>query len=70
MPPYEGEGEGEQIVVGATGFSRESLDNAIRAAVHAANQPDGTWFVVGPIKVKSVDDPNVGGYWVTITPGE
>lgn len=70
MSPYEGEGEGEQIVIGATGFSRESLDNAIRAAVHAANQPHGTRFIVGPIKVESVGDPNVGGYWVTITPGD
>ena len=71
MSPYEGEGEGKPTRgAAAVGFSEKSLSDAIRAAVDAADQPDGTWFFVGPIMVKSVDDPNVGGYWVTITPGE
>lgn len=68
--PYDGEGEGKPLGDGvAVGFSAESLDNAIRAAVHAAGQPHGTWFAVSSVTVQSVDDPNVGGYKVIITPG-
>lgn len=71
MSPFQGQNRGgEQITGAATGFSPDSLDDAIRVAVEVANQPHGTRFIVGPIKVLSVDDPNVGGYWVTITPGE
>ena len=70
MPDYEGEGEGKPLGDGvAIGISAESVDNAIRAAVHAANQPHGTWFVVSSVMVQSVNDPNVGGYKVVITPG-
>jgi hypothetical protein len=37
--------------------------------VHAANQRHGTWLRLVSVDVLSVDDPNVGGYKVTITPG-
>lgn len=70
MSPYEGEDRHGKRIEGAAaiGFSPDSLDDAFRAAVDAAGQPHGTVFVVGPIKVLSVDDPRPGGYWVTITP--
>ena len=46
-----------------------SLDEAIRAAVHASRAPAGTKFVLSYIEVETVDDPNVGAYKVIITPG-
>ena len=68
---YEGEGKAEafEVMEGrvAIGYSRESIDDAIRAAVHEADMPSGTRFVVTQIEVESVDDPNVGGYKVIMT---
>lgn len=45
----------------------ETLDDAVRQAVNNANQPDGTWLVLGPIAVLSVGDPNVGAYKATVS---
>ena len=65
---YTGEGEGRLAVV-AVGESRESLDNALRAAVHATDVPEGTTLVVTRIEVVTVGDPNVGSYKVTVAGG-
>ena len=43
---YTGEGEGRVKGVEVEGKSRESLDNALRAAVHASGVEDGTTLVV------------------------
>lgn len=51
------------------GVSRENLDDAMRKAVHAANQPHKTWLKVHSIEVLSVDDPNIGAYKVGLGPG-
>ena len=69
--PYEGEDleEGGRQLDAFEGVSRESIEDAIKKAVHAANQEHGTWLRLVSIDVLSVDDPNVGGYKVTITPG-
>jgi flavin-binding protein dodecin len=70
--PYEGENfveGGRQSEDFFEGLSRESLDDAIRKAVHTANKSHGTWLRLVSIHVLSVDDPNVGGYKVTVTPG-
>ncbi len=64
---YEGEGEGKSHAF--VGTSRESLDNAIRAAVHASGADHGTVFVVSQIEVVTEGDPNVGSYKVVLTPG-
>jgi hypothetical protein len=66
---YDGEGEGRVRVVEAEGVSELSLDNALRAAVHASNVPDGTTLVVTRIEVVTKDDPNVGSYKVTVSSG-
>jgi len=66
---YEGEGEGWVKGVEAVGESRESLDNALRAAVHASGVPDGTTLVVTRIEVVTIGDPNVGSYKVTVSGG-
>jgi flavin-binding protein dodecin len=79
---YTGEGEAEELAPTFRfdfrgepetrsyfiGYSREGIDNAIRKAVDHANKPSGTTFVVTQIEVISVDDPNVGGYRVILTP--
>ena len=69
--PYRGGGKGEPFGEDGSfmGTSGVSIDDAIRAAVDAARQPQGTWFHIGTVAVESVDDPNVGGYKVIITPG-
>ena len=67
---YEGEGYGKaRIVEEFQGESRESLDNALRAAVHASGVPDGTTLVVTRIEVVTIGDPNVGSYKVTVSDG-
>ena len=79
--PYDGEGEAEELTPEFRfgfgkleersyfiGYSQENLDNAIRKAVDRANKPSGTTFVITQIEVISVDDPNVGGYRVMLTP--
>jgi len=64
-PEFEGEEvEGSYFL----GYSRQSLDDAIDAAVNKANKKPGTTFVVTQIEVVSVGDPQVGGYRVMITP--
>ncbi len=61
--------EGGRSLDGAfEGISRRSIDDAIRRAVDEAKQPHGTWLRIDRIEVLSVDDPNVGGYKVEITP--
>jgi flavin-binding protein dodecin len=71
--PYEGEdleeGGRERDERTFEGVSRASLDDAMKKAVHAANQPHGTWLKVHNIQVLSVDDPNIGAYKVDVTPG-
>jgi flavin-binding protein dodecin len=70
--PYEGEGldeGGRRSEDVFEGVSRENIEDAIKKAVHAANKSHGTWLRVVGIQVLSVDDPNVGGYKVTVTPG-
>jgi hypothetical protein len=64
---YKGEGEGKLLGVEAEGVSQESLDNALRAAVHASGVEDGTTLVVSKIEVVTKGDPNVGSYKVTVT---
>jgi hypothetical protein len=70
---YEGPGSAEtgsfmerRFIMGR---SEKGIDDAIRAAVHTADMPPGTTFVVTHIEVDTVGDPNVGGYKVLITPG-
>ena len=65
---YEGEGEGRARIVEMVfeGESTESLDNALRAAVHASNVKDGTTLVVTQIEIVTVGDPNIGSYKVTL----
>ena len=64
---YRGEGKGWVRVVEAVGESNESLDNALRAAVHASGVDEGTTLVVTKIEVVTVGDPNVGSYKVTVS---
>jgi hypothetical protein len=67
---YEGEGYGKaRIVEEFQGESRECLDNAIRAAVHASGVEEGTTLLITQIEVVTVGDPNVGSYKVTVRPG-
>ena len=66
---YTGEGEGRVTSVEAVGESRESLDNALRAAVHASGVEVNTTLVVTRIEVVTVGDPNVGSYKVTVAGG-
>jgi len=70
---YEGPGKAEgrhlmdrHYIIGE---SPKGIDDALRAAVHHADMPSGTTFIVTQMEVVSVDDPNVGGYRVIITPG-
>jgi hypothetical protein len=64
-PAFDGEPlEGEYFV----GYSRETLGDAIDAAVNRANKKPGTKFVVTQIEVVSEGDPHVGGYSVILTP--
>jgi len=70
--PFEGEGideGGRRAEDIFEGVSRETLDDAIKKAVHAANKSHGTWLRIASISVLSVDDPNVGAYKVIVTPG-
>ena len=66
---YEGEGIGrakfEEVFEGE---SEESLDNALRAAVHASGVKEGTKLVVTEIEIVTVGDPNIGSYKVTVKP--
>ncbi len=71
---YEGNAKGEPLTV-FVGISERgdteagaSLDEAIRAAVHASRARPGTRFVLSHIEVETTDDPNVGAYKVIITP--
>lgn len=64
---YNGEGSGEKGPGNSwKGTSKQKIDNAIRAAVHASGAPDNTTFVVTEIKVTTKGDPNVGSYSVII----
>ena len=65
---YDGEGEGWVKVLEAVGESEVSLDNALRAAVHASGVPDKTTLVVTRIEIVTKDDPNIGSYKVTVSP--
>jgi flavin-binding protein dodecin len=68
---YEGPGNAESIDFMdrryIIGNSPKGIDDAIRVAVHKADMPSGTTFIVTLIEVESVDDPNVGGYKVVLT---
>ena len=66
---YTGEGEGRVKGVQVEGTSFESLDNAMRAAVHASRVEEGTTLVVTKIEVVTIGDPNVGSYKVTVAGG-
>lgn len=64
-PAFEGERlEGSCII----GYSRDTLEGALNAAVNHANRDPGTTFVVTQIEVVSEADPHVGGYKVILTP--
>jgi flavin-binding protein dodecin len=69
---YEGPGSAESIGFMdrryIIGNSPKGIDDAIRVAVHEADMKPGTTFIVTHIEVESVDDPNVGGYKVVLTP--
>jgi hypothetical protein len=56
--------EGSCIV----GYSRDTLEGALNAAINHANRDPGTTFVVAQIEVVSEGDPHVGGYKVILTP--
>ncbi len=66
---YEGEGKGrakfEEVFEGE---SEESLDNALRAAVHASGVEEGTRLVITQIEIVTVGDPNIGSYKVIVKP--
>lgn len=64
---YRGEGKGEPIAA-FQGTSAESIDDAIRAAVHASGADPGTKLIVTRIEVETVGDPNVGSYRVILSP--
>jgi hypothetical protein len=66
---YEGSGEG--MAHSYKGKSRESVDDAIRAAVGAMPEdtPEGTTLVVTRIEVTTEGDPHVGSYVVHLSPG-
>jgi flavin-binding protein dodecin len=64
---YDGRGKGQPIAF--RGESPDSLDDAIRAAVHASGAEPGTRLVVTHIEVETIDDPNVGSYRVTLSAG-
>lgn len=64
---YEGRGTGETISI--RGESPDSIDDAIRAAVHASGAREGTVFAVTHIEVTTIDDPNVGSYRVVLSAG-
>jgi hypothetical protein len=64
---YDGEGSGKHITA-FEGKSKTSIDDAIRAAVHASDVPSGTKLVITYIEVETVDDPNVGSYKVILGP--
>ena len=63
---YKGEGKGRAIKA-FVGESEESLDNAIRAAVHASRVKPKTRLVVTHIEVVTVGDPNIGSYRVVLS---
>jgi hypothetical protein len=66
---YEGEGKGRaKIEELFEGESEESLDNALRAAVHASGVEEGTRLVITQIEIVTVGDPNIGSYKVTVKP--
>jgi len=67
---YTGEGEGRVKGVEVEGMSMDSLDNAMRAAVHASGVEEGTTLVVTKIEVVTKGDPNVGSYKVTLSSGD
>lgn len=69
--PFEGEGieeGGRQAEDVFEGVSRDTVEDAIAKAVHAANKSHGTWLRVVSISVLSVDDPNVGAYKAVVGP--
>ncbi len=65
---YEGEGKGGKQI-SFRGTSKVSIDNALRAAVHASGAKPRTTFVVTHIEVTTKGDPNVGTYSVVISRG-
>jgi hypothetical protein len=65
---YKGEGRGRPLTV-FVGESHESLDNAIRAAVHASDVEEHTKLVITHIEVETVGDPNIGSYRVVLSKG-
>lgn len=68
---YKGKGRGKALGDGVfTGKSKESLDDAIRAAVSSIpvqRARTRKTFVVTSITVDVVGDPNVGAYSVTVS---
>jgi flavin-binding protein dodecin len=66
MMPYNGEGEGRKLGT-FVGESKESLDNAIRAAVRDTDLPEESILVVSHIEVTTVGDPNIGSYKVILS---
>ena len=65
---YEGRGEGRPVA-SFEGVSKESLDDAIRAAVGSSDVEDGTTLIVSHIEVTTVGDPNIGSYKVVLHHG-
>jgi len=61
--------EGRAFYWGRSQGENANLHDAIAAAVHKADLPDGTPFSVVYSEVGSVGDPNVGSYNVVLTPG-
>lgn len=64
---YEGEGDGERAEV-FVGTSKKSLDNALRAAVHASGVEEGTVLTISHIEIVTEGDPNIGSYRVFVRP--
>ena len=64
---YKGEGKGRPVKV-FEGTSEESLDNAIRAAVHASGVRKGTTLTITHIEIVTKGDPNIGSYRVFVRP--
>jgi flavin-binding protein dodecin len=66
MGEYDGRGwveERDTIV----GVSTESLDDALRVAVHNSKAEPGTTYVISLIEVVTEGDPKIGEYRVTLS---
>ena len=62
---YKGEGKGRPVKV-FEGTSKESLDNAIRAAVQASGVKPNTTLTITHIEIVTKGDPNIGSYRVFV----